>query len=50
MPGGDSVRKRGNFQVNGAEKAGALRSHRTKEMGRMKADFWYSNRAGNDMK
>ena len=49
MPGGDSVRKQGNFQVNGKEsmftisrhgkeKTGALRSHRTKEMERMEAD------------
>ena len=50
MPGGDSVvRNRGNFQVNGKEniftisrhgkeKAGALRSQRTKEMERMKAE------------
>jgi len=47
--GGDSVRNRGNFQVNGKEnmftisrhgkeKAGALRSQRTKEMERMKVD------------
>jgi hypothetical protein len=49
MSGGDSVRNRGNFQVNGKEnmftisrngkeKAGALRSQRTKEMERMKAE------------
>jgi hypothetical protein len=49
MPGGDSVRNRGNFQANGKEnfftisrhgkeKAGALRSQRTKEMERMKAE------------
>ena len=49
MPGGDSVRNRGTFQVNGKEnmftisrngkeKAGAMRSQRTKEMERMKAD------------
>ena len=49
MPGGDSARNRGNFQVNGKEnmfaisrhgkeKAGALRSQRTKEMERMKTE------------
>lgn len=49
MGGVDSVRIRGNFQVNGKEnmftisrhgkeKAGALKSQRTKEMERMKAD------------
>lgn len=49
MPGGDSARNRGNFQANGKEnmftlsrhgkeKAGALRSQRTKEMERMKAE------------
>ena len=49
MPGGDSVRNRGHFQANGKEniftisrhgkeKAGALRSQRTKEMERMKAE------------
>ena len=49
MSGGDSGRNRGNFQANGKEnfftisrngkeKAGALRSQRTKEMGRMKAE------------
>ena len=49
MPGGESARNRGNFQVNGKEnmftisrhgkeKAGALRSQRTKEMERMKAE------------
>ena len=52
MPGGDSVvRNRGNFQQvngkenmfttvsrNGKEKAGALKSQRTKEMERMKVE------------